>query len=506
MTGMTRRRFTKQSLAVLGGAAAWQALGPAQASMPQRERLEKVAPRASLAIAASPLGIGFETLDRRLFLPERTYELLARLGVKWARVQTGWCRCETEKGRFNFAWLDEIVDSLIRIGIQPWFNLGYGNRLYTPEAPHESAVGWAPTHTEEARQAWLRFVRAAGEHFASRVRHWEIWNEPNGSGFWRPEKPSPAGYVDLVKLTAPELRARVPGAVLIGGALAGTPTTYLDGCLELGLAEQVDRISYHPYQLLPESGYAACIAGWREKIGRRNPKAQLWQAECGCPSTDNGIGALTPLPWNESRQARWLLRRTLNDLRLKLEHISWYNVADQVRYSAAFSAAKAGPAAQATDFGTGAKKTARTDAHFGLLRVPDYVPKPSYFAYQTLCALFDTQTEMADLPMQFAGDFNGEPAISAAKIEQASFVRGGRPLVAYWYPADVLKDTPARPVDVTLTLPFDLALTEPVLVDPTSGDVFKLEGKVSGRQCQFTSLPLTDYPILVTEKKVALGT
>ena len=60
--------------------------------------LGKVAPRDSLAIAASPLSVGFETLDRKMFDPERTYPHLARLGVKWARVHTGWCRTELHRG------------------------------------------------------------------------------------------------------------------------------------------------------------------------------------------------------------------------------------------------------------------------------------------------------------------------------------------------------------------------------------------------------------------------
>jgi hypothetical protein len=61
------------------------------------------------------LGIGFETLDRKFFDPKPTYEPLEKLGIKWARVQTGWSRCETTKGKYDFAWLDEIVDARRRL-------------------------------------------------------------------------------------------------------------------------------------------------------------------------------------------------------------------------------------------------------------------------------------------------------------------------------------------------------------------------------------------------------
>ena len=132
--------------------------------------------------------------------------MICFLVTKWARLQTGWSRCEFSKGKYDFAWLDAIVDRLRAIGIQPWFNPGYGNRLYTPEATNQFAVGWVPLRDDEARQAWLRFVRALAEDFRDRVKHWEIRNEPNHRNFWKPHKADPAEYVEFVRLTAPANR------------------------------------------------------------------------------------------------------------------------------------------------------------------------------------------------------------------------------------------------------------------------------------------------------------
>jgi len=134
----------------------------ALAQAPEAPPAVRIKIRTAKEIAASPLSVGFETLDREMFDPERTYPYLAPLGVKWARCQTGWARTEKEKGRYDFTWLDRVVDSLLASGIQPWFNLGYGNKLYTPGAPHPSAVGWVPLNSEEARQAWVRYVEAIG--------------------------------------------------------------------------------------------------------------------------------------------------------------------------------------------------------------------------------------------------------------------------------------------------------------------------------------------------------
>ena len=119
-----------------------------------------IKPQASASIVSSPLSIGFETLDRKMFQPEKTYPHLAKLGVKWARCQTGWARTETTKGSFDFTWLDQVVDSLRAVGVQPWFSLSYGNRLYTPGAETEYAVGWPAIFSDEARQAWVRVYAA----------------------------------------------------------------------------------------------------------------------------------------------------------------------------------------------------------------------------------------------------------------------------------------------------------------------------------------------------------
>ena len=154
---VTRRHFLQGTAA----AAAWAFQGrraaigkePQASGVIKLPEVGRLKPLPSKAIQASPLGIGFETLDRRQFDPTRTYAHLGKLGVKWARAQTGWCRCETEKGKYDFRWLDEIADGLLAQGVEPWFSLSYGNRLYTPEASDVSAVGFCPMFTPEARRA-----------------------------------------------------------------------------------------------------------------------------------------------------------------------------------------------------------------------------------------------------------------------------------------------------------------------------------------------------------------
>lgn len=433
----------------------------------------KLQTKRSDQVAASPLSVGFEVLDRQGFDPQRTYPHLAKLGVKWARCQTGWCRCETTPGRYDFGWLDQVVDSLLELGIQPWFNLGYGNRLYTPEAD-ETAVGWAPIFDPKPQAAWLQFTRAIAAHFRGRVQHWEIWNEPNITAFWKPQKPNAADYTELVRITAPEIRRQVPGAVIIGCALAGMPLAYLQGCMEAGLGELVDRVSYHPYRPVPEANYESEVAAMRQLVAKYNPKIHLWQGENGCPSVGGpkSTGALSNLQWDETRQAKWLLRRIVSDLRLELELTSYFHTVDLLGY--------------------------RGKNNFkGLLRGADYSPKPAYFAYQHLCALFDSATpHCADLQLRLLSGEN-------VHLQKAGFVRGGRAMFAYWYPANLQQGWEPKRVDMALSAAPQAKIDEPVLLDLLDGKAYRPpQATREGQQLVLRQVPLLDYPLLVADRSL----
>ena len=124
------------------------------------ERLMKIGqviPKDATSVCQSKLGLGFEKLDREVFDPEKAYDPVAELGVKWIRIQSGWARTERQKGVYDFSWLDTIVDNLLKRGLTPWMCLCYGNGLYDEAAAQIfGAVGCPPIHTSEQKAAWKR--------------------------------------------------------------------------------------------------------------------------------------------------------------------------------------------------------------------------------------------------------------------------------------------------------------------------------------------------------------
>lgn len=439
----------------------------------------RVAPRPGASIAASPLSVGFETLDRKMFDPERTYPFVARLGVKWARVHTGWCRTESKRGEFDFAWLDAVVDALRDSGVQPWFCVGFGNRLYTPEAPFESAVGWIPTGTDEGREAWLRYIARLAEHYRGRVRHFEIWNEPNGTSFWRPGQPNPKEYVEFVGLTVPVIRRQIEDAVIVGGAIAGMETKFFQACMECGLGKHIQKASFHSYRFVPEMNYEQDVRQWRKIIARHAPGIELWHGEVGAASQPGGAGGRANYPWTERLQAKWLLRRFLSDLRMKIELVSYFHAVDLVNYGGA-----EGP-------------TGKTN-YKGLLRGTNYTPKPAYFAYQCLSALFDSESVSADIRVRLAPRSQDQ----AADVEQctsAGFVRKGKAVVAYWMPIDPRKPFATRTIDLTLPDAKASGWSKPVLIDPLTGAIHALDSAARQADAWKIAVPLADYPLIVTD-------
>ena len=478
MSSIDRRRF----LQLTGGAIAAVKTVPSNLSAGEASNgldlpeLGQLSPLSSKQIKSSPFSVGFETLDRKGFDPKPTYGPLGKLGIKWARVQTGWCRCETTKGQYDFSWLDEVIDSLLAEGIQPWFNLGFGNKLYIPESHTPYAVGYAPLFNEEAREGWTAFVDAVAKHFADRVTHWEIWNEPNISPFWRPGKPAAAEYMDLVKLTAPILRRRVPEATLVGFGLASGLNVgklqYVAECLDAGIAQHIDRISYHPYSNDPD-GDDPLVAELRRLLDVHHAQLGLWQGECGRWAD---IDPRRPkLPWNEQRQAKWVLRRALNDLRHEVELTSYFHAVDLMHYS------HGGPT---------------LNARIGLLRGEDCSPRLSYYGYQTLCTLMDGQTEFS-AELEVAGE-----GLADRPFRAAGFTRNGRALYAWWSPVGLFEDFTPGKVTLRLPTPAGATIDNPVLVDPLSQRVYRLAGKSTGGKLTVIDLPLLDYPLLLTDRSV----
>lgn len=93
--------------------------------------------------------------------------------------------------RYNFGYVDQVIDAYLELGIQPFLELGFMPKAL---ASGEQTVFWWQGNVTPPKSLaeWSALVRATLRHLIDRyglelVRQWpiEVWNEPNLDVFWQ---------------------------------------------------------------------------------------------------------------------------------------------------------------------------------------------------------------------------------------------------------------------------------------------------------------------------------
>ena len=438
----------------------------------------------SSEIEDSIVSIGFECLDRKLFNPERCYGPLAESGVKYARVQTGWAVCETERGVYDFKWLDDIVDKLIAGGIKPWFNVGFGNPLYMPNVPNPTAVGCVPLYYgDEATNAWLSFVGALTRHFASRIKEYEIWNESDMKQFWYPNNPDADAYARLISITGRVIRENQPDA-RIGANTASSYFDYVGRLAELLNVGELDFYCLHKYSVFPELEWFEKVREIGRQFKRRGHNIKLWMGEGGYPSWFPKGHWMHPYPDNdgsERQQAVYQLRRYFQDASLGLERSSFFQMVDMWErpYEKAQEVLKK-PAAQ------------------GILNGITYTKKQAYYTISRLGTLLSGAVEPLDAFFDYK--LEGASRTETVSVQRFCFKRKNKPMYVYYLPTDIQKEVDVDYKFSFYTLAHDVEPIEsPVLIDPYNGNVYEIESPRFWQGIAATGLPIAEYPLIICD-------
>lgn len=442
---------------------------------------------------ASKLGIGFEKLDRFAFHPEKAYDKLGALGVKWVRIQSGWQRTEKEKGVYDFAWLDDVVDNIIARGMTPWMCLCYGNALYGGLAEEVfGAVGCPPIETEEQREAWYRYCVAVAKHFRGRVDHLEIWNEPDGKGTWKYERGAKS-YATLAIETAKAIKEGNPDAYIIGGSMIRVNIQFLAEAFRLGLADHIDAVSFHAYHF-DDRKIRSNIRALRGMIDLYRPSLEIIQGESGAQSRPHGHGAMYYGAWTPRKQAKYLLRHMVTDVGLNVKFSSYFSCVDMMEAHNG----RVGDVASYSDFG-----------YFGVLGATfdeqgvatgEYEPKPSYFALANLSALFGGDVRAIELPILVEDDFAAHcgniNSVTFGDIESYAFaLADGTRAFAYWHPSNFM----TTDLESAITL-CCADLGDVRLVDPMDGTIYEIPDSMIEKGeggMKLKLLPIRDYPLFL---------
>lgn len=217
--------------------------GPlADRARPKPESLRWAAPRTinvDTALAAKPLDHFFDlsigsdyagTLSRSDALNQLKI-VVDELGFRYVRFHAIFHDAlatvsRGSGGEISYDWsgIDKLYDNLLARRIKPFVELGF-----TPRAMKTSdnkIFWWNGNTSHPMPEAWHDLVDAFIRHLeqrygAAEVRSWffEVWNEPNLSGFW--ENADQGAYFDLFENTARTIKAIDPQLRIGGPSTAG---------------------------------------------------------------------------------------------------------------------------------------------------------------------------------------------------------------------------------------------------------------------------------------------
>ena len=182
---------------------------------------------------------------------DRELDSMAAMGADWVRFDVKWSDVQWDgPASFNWSKYDPLVDAARARGLSVLANLAYSPTWARPGGTTDK---FGPD-TDDRRSAYAAFTEAAVRHFAGRVSHWELWNEPNMSMFWAP-RPNAAHYTALIREAYGRMKSADPGAYVLAGATSpadsdGTridEVAFISAVYANGGRGHFDGWSHHPY-------------------------------------------------------------------------------------------------------------------------------------------------------------------------------------------------------------------------------------------------------------------
>lgn len=316
----------------------------------------------------SPFGMGVY-LNR--FGPEemeRVAKLAGQAGVKWSREDFGWGHIEPQPGQFRWEFTDRILDVATRNGITV-----YAIVAYWP--------GWSKGYTQEGVQQYAEFLRVLVRRYKDRVKHWEIWNEPN-IFFWQGPKEL---YADLLIAAYKAIKEEDPSAQVLGISTAGIDYGFIADMLKRNTP--FDILTIHPYRkVLKDGDFIADLAKVSDQVklpdGTHRP---VWITEMGWAThVPHHVLGQDFAPNSQKAQASFLARSYLCTIASGVQpRTFWYN------------------------FRNDGDDPFYFEHNMGIVQI-DGTPKPAYLAYATMTRVLGNRKfvrKRDDLGEVFAAEF-----------------------------------------------------------------------------------------------------
>jgi polysaccharide biosynthesis protein PslG len=153
---------------------------------------------------------------------DKTLQMVAEANIPYIKQEFPWQEIEFKKDYFHddkwdkSAWekFDRIVDMAQK------YNLKIIARVSHPPEWAKANDGSGPL---KDNKDLADYTNALLDHYQGKIRHVQVWNEPNLSAEWVPgQAVDPKGYADMMKVVYPTVKEAHPDAVILSAPLAIT--------------------------------------------------------------------------------------------------------------------------------------------------------------------------------------------------------------------------------------------------------------------------------------------
>ncbi|MBN1897685.1 MAG: beta-galactosidase [Spirochaetes bacterium] len=244
---------------------------------------------------------------------KKAVSLMKEAGIDWIRMDFLWGDVEPKRGVFNFEKYDRIVNIVRASNIHI-----LGILEYNPEWRKDkwNAAPW--------KDLYIIYASKVVQHFKDRVKHWEVWNEPDDTTYWEPQD-NMKTYSELLKDTYTVLKIIDPDCKIAMGGVAKTIVLSLKNIYKNIGKDYFDIVNIHPFinPLVKERMVYlnGIYKGVRQMMKRfKDAHKEIWFTEIGSPGVkepDPSNGWWHGLSPTEEEQARWVKEVYTNALKWK---------------------------------------------------------------------------------------------------------------------------------------------------------------------------------------------
>jgi hypothetical protein len=262
--------------------------------------------------------VGMHTLSPARHWPDIQFGSIRPAGTSWGAM-------EPAKGQFDWHSLDTWVAQSQSHHVQLDYVFVNVPR-WASTRPDESCIGRkfgcaAPPNIDD----FTAFVTALVTRYRGKISSYELWNEPNASGFWTG---TPKQMVELAAQVYPIIKSIDPAAIVTTPAVSSTGwplshDVWLDQYLAAGGGKYADVIAWHGYAgrndrpSLPPEGLSDQIRALRRTLEKHHlAHMPIW-------NTEGGWGKDAQLP-DENEQAGFLTKWYLINFTNGISRAYWY--------------------------------------------------------------------------------------------------------------------------------------------------------------------------------------